>query len=276
MPKVITKTVFILFGASVLFAAVLRGVQLFLLTDASGFILKDASGTVTAFYVLCAAVLALCGIAFSKKLTPTQPFDGRKSKLLFCVCLLAGAAMFYDFVYRCISGYNYFSRNSYIELNYIIPLLLAGVAALFCSVYFIVMGASFATDKYDFRQLKYFHLALVIRFLLVLSTRFTRYDDGFFAEENILLYTVLIFGILFSLVLIGCVDGGTDRVMILCFCALSYSVLSFILSVPKVIAIVFGAQTSNAEFSPISYLFTGVFAAALAFEALRKDRSKEV
>lgn len=276
MPKIITKSVFILFGASVLSAAVLRCVQLFLLTDPSGFILKDAAGTVTAFYILCAAAVAFCGTTFSKKRTPAQPFDGRKSKPLFYACILVGAAMFYDFVYRCISGYNYFSRNPYIELNYFIPLILAGVAALFCTVYFIAMGVSFVTDKYDFRQLKLLHLALVIRFLLLLFTRFTRYDDGFFAEENILLYAVLLFGILFSLVLIVCVDGGTQRIRVLCFSCLSYAALSFVLSVPKVIAILFGAQMSNAEFSPISYLFTGIFAAVLTFEALRKDKSIEV
>lgn len=277
MPKIITKTVFILFGASVISAAVLRCFQLFTLTDTStGFIAEKASGTVTAFYILCALSVAFCGIAFSNKLTPFQPFDGRKSKPLFYTCLVSGAAMFYDFVYQCISCYKYLARNPYIELNYLIPMLLAGIAALFCTFYFIVMGISFVTDKYDFRRLRFLHLALVIRFLLVLFTRFTRYDDGFLAEENILFYAVLLMGILFSIAFIGCVDGNSAKLRTLCFSGMAYAALSFLLSVPRMIAFVAGAQINGSAFSTVSYLFTGIFAAVLTAEAFRKDKSIEV
>ena len=277
MPKTLTKFAFGFFGASVLCAAALRCAQLFSFTDATtGFVLKEASGSVWAVYVLCILAAALCGIFFLKDFTPVDPFCKKERKSLFCVCILAGAAMFYDFVHQCVNCFSYASRTAYLELNYLIPLLLIGIAAIFCTFYFIIMGISFVTDKYDFRQLMYFHLALAIWFVLGLLTSLTRYDDSYLAVENNLRYAVLFFGIMFSLVLIRCIDGSAAKLKLLCFMGASYFALSFILSVPRIIAFIAGAKLSDADFSSVSYLFTGIFAAVLTYETLKKQKFKEV
>ena len=277
MPKILTKIAFGFFGASVLFAAALRCVQLFAFTDAStGFVFKEASGTVNAVCVLCVIAVALCGILFHKKIPVADPFGQKDGRRLLYVCILAGAAMFYDFVHQCVNCFNYASRTTYLELNYLIPVLLTGIAALLCTFYFIIMGISFVTDKYDFRQLMYFHFAPVIWFVLGLLTSLTRYDDSYLAVENNLRYAVLFFGITFSLVLIRCIDGGAAKLKMLCFTGASYFALSFILSVPGIIAIIGGAKLNGGDHSFVSYLFTGIFAAALTSEALKKQNHKEV
>ena len=277
MPKTLTKIVFGFFGASVLFAAALRCVQLFLFTDTStGFVLQEASASVSAVYILCVFAAALCGIFFHKRLTPVDPFGKKENRRLFYVCLLTGAAMFYDFVHQCVNCFSYASRTTYLELNYLIPIFLTGITALLCTFYFIIMGISFVTDKYDFRHLVYFHLTLAIWFVLGLLTSLTRYDDSYLAVENNLRYAVLFLGITFSLVLIRCIDGGSAKLKMLCFTGASYSALSFILSAPRIIAFIAGAKLSNTDHSFVSYLFTGIFAAVLTAETLKKQKLKEV
>lgn len=273
MPKVLTKTVFALFGASVLFAAALRCVQLFSFTDSStGFVLKEASASVSAVYILSVIAVSLCGIFFIKKITPVDPFGKKENRRLFYVCILAGAAMFYDFVHQCVNCFSYASRTTFIELNYLIPLLLTGITALFCTFYFIIMGISFVTDKYDFKQLMYFHLVPAVWFALGLLTSLTRYDDSYLAAQNNLRYAVLFFGITFSLVLIRCIDGGSAKLKWLCFTGASYAALSFILSVPNIIALIAGAELNDVDYSFISYLFTGIFAAVITAETLKKHK----
>lgn len=277
MPKTLTKIAFGFFDASVLCAAVLRCVQLFLFTDIStGFVLKEASFTAGAVYILCVSAVVLCGIFFHKKLTPADPFSKKESKPLFYICIITGAAMFYDFIHQCVNCFNYASRTTYFELNYFVPMLLTGIAAILCTFYFIIMGVSFVTDKYDFKQLVYFHLALAVWFISGFFIKFTSYDDGYLAVENNLRYAVLLFGIMFSIALIRGIDGVPAKPRTLCFAGLAYAALSFILAAPRIIAFIGGAELNKAEFSSVSYLFTGIFAAVLTIEALKKDKTKEV
>ena len=277
MPKVLTKTVFALFGASVLCAAALRCVQLVSQTDIkTGFVLKEASLSAGAVYILCVVAAACCGMLFNKRLTAIDPFAKNKSKRLFYVCVLTGAAMFYDFVHQCVNCYDYASRNAHFELNRFAPMLITGITAILCTFYFIIMGISFVTDKYDFRRFVRFHLVLAIRFIAELLTYLTRYDDGYFAVENNLRCAVLIFGIIFSVALIRNIDGNPAAPRALCFAGLSYAALSFILAVPRGIAFICGAELNKVDFSSVSYLFIGIFAIALTAEALKKDKTKEV
>lgn len=277
MPKVLTKTVFALFGASVLCAAALRCVQLFSQTDTkTGFVIKEAYLSAGAVYILCIVAAAVCGIFFHKKLAAVDPFSKNKSKPLFYICILTGAAMFYDFVHQCVNCYDYASRTAHFELNRFAPMLITGVTAILCTFYFIIMGISFLTDKYDFRRFVRFHLVLAIRFIAELLTYLTRYDDGFLAVENNLRCAVLIFGILFSIALIRNIDGSPAAPRALCFAGLSYAALSFILAVPRGIALICQAELNKVDFSAVSYLFIGLFAVALTAEALKKDKSKEV
>lgn len=277
MPSVLTKIVFSVFGASILCAAALRCVQLVLYTDAStGFVNREASATAAAVYILCALPAALCGVFFNRKVALANPFGKKGSRPLFYICVLTGAAMFYDFVHQCVNCFNYASRTASFEANLFLPMLLAGVAALLCTLYFIVMGISFVTDKYDFKRLTYFHLALAAWFVFGFFTRLTAYDDGFLAVENNLRFAVLLFGLFFSIALIRCIDVGAAKIRTLCFTGLSYAAFSFILSVPRMIAFICGAELNKADFSSIAYLFTGIFAAAVTIKAFTKNKTEEV
>lgn len=277
MPKVLTKTFFALFGASVLCAAALRCVQLFSQTDIkTGFVLKEASLSAGAVYILCIISAAACGIFFHKKLNAADPFGKNKSRALFYICILTGASMFYDFVHQCINCYNYASRTSDLELNRFIPMMIAGITAILCTFYFIIMGISFVTDKHDFRRFVRFHLVLALRFIVELLACLTRYDDGFLAVENNLHCAVLIFGIIFSIALIRNIDGDPAAAGMLCFAGTAYAALSFILAVPRGIAFIGGAELNRTAFSSVSYLFIGIFAVALTAEALKKNKTKEV
>lgn len=277
MPKVLTKFALGLFGASVLCAAALRCVQLFSKTDIqTGFIFKEESLSAGAIYILCVIAAAVCGIFFHKKLAVVDPFSENKSRPLYYICILTGAAMFYDFVHQCVNCYDYASRTAYFELNRFAPMLIAGITAILCTFYFIIMGISFVTDKHDFRRFIRFHLVLAIRFIAELLTYLTRYDDGFLAVENNLRCAVLIFGIIFSVALIKNIDGSPAAPRMLCFAGSAYAALSFILAVPREIAFIGSAELNKVDFSSVSYLCTGFFAAALAFQALKKDKTKEV
>lgn len=277
MPKVLTKTVFALFGASVLCAAALRCLQLFSQTDIkTGFLIKEASLSAGAVYILCVVAAACCGIFFNKRLTAIDPFTNNKSKRLFYVCVLTGAAMFYDFVHQCVNCYDYASRNAHLELNRFVPMFITGITAILCTFYFIIMGISFVTDKYDFRRFIRFHLVLAIRFIAELLTCLTRYDDGFLAVENNLRCAVLIFGIIFSVALLRNIDGSPAAPRVLCFAGLSYAALSFIFAVPRGIAFICGAELYKVDFSSVSYLFIGIFAIALTAEAFKIEKTKEV
>ncbi|MDE5671400.1 MAG: hypothetical protein K2I14_08100, partial [Eubacterium sp.] len=158
MPKILNKVFSAAFGAILLFCAVLRSIQLFLLTDAStGFIEKDWAGTIALFFTSCLAFILLLPVLLKYKAFK-NPFYKFKSNLLFAASAAAGAAMFYDFVFKCVFCYNYITEVSEPRLNYVLPICLAALSALLCSLYFIMMGISFKTDRYDFKRFKYFHI----------------------------------------------------------------------------------------------------------------------
>ena len=74
MPKMLTKIISVLFGASVICAAAVRCVQMFCYTNAStGFIIHGAEKTIVLFFIACAAV-----IMFSVLLCRKNAYRDRK------------------------------------------------------------------------------------------------------------------------------------------------------------------------------------------------------
>lgn len=270
MPKILKKVFSAAFGAFLLFATALRCIQLFSLTDAStGFIKRDSAGTMIIFFVSCLAFILLSAVLFKNE-PLKNPFHKSESRLRTYLCIAAGIAMFYDFVYKCVACYTYYIESS-VKLNYFIPVCLAAISALLCAFYFIMMGISFKTEHYDFRDLKYYHIVPVLWNLFILFSCLSNYNDGIFAEERILHYTALIFGILFFIKLIGCIDSDFRKLRQLCFFGFSYGALSFVLSVPRMIAFVFGADLFDVDFSAVTCFFMAVFAFSLSLSALKKD-----
>ncbi|MDE6123800.1 MAG: hypothetical protein K2G22_01050 [Eubacterium sp.] len=271
MPKLLTKMISVLFGASVLCATAVRCVQMFSYTNVStGFIMRGAEKTIALFFILCAAIVLFSALLCRKNVYK-NPFSKHKSRLVFYSCIFAAIAMFYDFVHQCINCYKYISENAHFEWNYFIPVCFVGISAVLCAFYFIIMGISFVTDKYDFRNLRYFHITPVCWNLFMLLSGLTRNDDGLYAEESILHYAVLIFGMLFYIAVIRCIDSDLRKLRIFCFLGFLYGALCIVLAVPRIAAIVFGADVYTVAFSASAYLFTGAFAVSLSAEALKDN-----
>lgn len=270
MPKILKKVFSAVFGAFLLFAAVLRCVQLFLYTDAStGFIDRNKAGTIVLFFASCLAFILLI-LFLLKRESFRNPFDQSESRLLFYVSAAAGVAMFYEFIFKCVNCSKYVASVSSVRLNYFIPICLAALFSLLCVLYFIMMGISFKTDNYDFRSFRYYHLVPVLWNLCILFSLLTDYNDGIYAEEKILHYAVLIFGILFFTELIRCVHSENKRLKCFCFSGLIYAALCFVLSVPRMVAFVFGAELFHVDFSAVTYLFMSLFAASLSLSAIKR------
>ena len=276
MPKTAEKIVNALFICAVLSAAALRFVQMFLLTDSSkGFIIGGYEATIGGLVALCAVFIGLFGIRTFVGGVYLNPFEINKSKCFSVAGVFAAAALFYDFIHQCINCYNYAVGERYFQLNYFIPLCLAGAAALLSSFYFIVFAVSFNTDKYDFRNFKYFHFVPVSWLLFTLVSQLTRYDDGIRSAESIIYFAVIIFGILFFIFSVKCIDGGDTSIKAFCFFGVIYGVMCLILALPRIAALIFGVQVYAVRFSSCAYLFTGIFALVLCASALKKDKSKE-
>ncbi|MCC8016272.1 MAG: hypothetical protein LIO43_02555 [Clostridiales bacterium] len=106
--------------------------------------------------------------------------------------------MFYDFVHQCLNCYTYLSKNTYPALNRILPMSLLGVFSLLCSIYYFFGCLAFSSSKYNFNELKFFHFVPVLWAVCGICLGFTEYDDGLYAEETILKYTVLFLPFCFS------------------------------------------------------------------------------
>ena len=274
MPKILTKIISVLFGASVICAAAVRCVQMFCYTNAStGFIIHGAEKTIVLFFIACAAVI-MFSVLLCRKNAYRNPFSKQRSRRVFYFCIFAAVAMFYDFVHQCINCYKYISENVHFEWNYFIPVCLVGISAVLCAFYFIIMGVSFVTDKYDFRNLSYFHIMPVCWNLFMLLCTLTRNDDGLYAQESILHYSVLILGMLFHIAVIRCLESNLHKLRAFCFFGFLYGAMCFVLAVPRIAAIVFGADVYTTAFSASTYFFTGAFAVSLSAEAL-KDNLEE-
>lgn len=274
MPKIKNKTVFFLAFSASFAAAAVRCVQVFLFTDyETGFIIKGAEPSMLAFFLLLALSVAFSAFVFFQKDLRRNPIEQESSRSLFICGILCGVFMFYDFVHQCINCYTYASKTTYLSMNYFIPMLLLGVFALLSSVYFVILAISFKTKQYDFKQLRLFHIVPFLWSLFGLFVSLTNYNDKLYAEETFLKYAVLIFALLFFFSFMGVVEKGRKMLNMLAFFGLSYGCLAFSIAVPRIAALVFGNILPAAEFSVLTFLFTGVFSIAVSMNILcqKKD-----
>lgn len=256
-------------AALLLLTAAIRCVQLLFLTDAStGLIDKNRAGTIILFFISCLVFILLIPV-FLKNKVFLNPFHKSRSRLLFFVSVAAGVAMFYDFVFKCVNCYKYAAAVSQPRLNYFIPVCFAALSALLCALYFIMMGVSFKTDRYDFKSFKYYHLVPLFWNLFVLFSMLTDYDDGIYAEEKTLHYIVLVFGMLFFAKLVGCINSDYNKLKSLCFSGLSYGALCLILSAPRIVAFLINVKPYGSDFSAVTYLFMSAFALTLSFKMIK-------
>lgn len=275
MPKAIKTVYAILVFGTAFSAIVLRTVQLLRFTDSSsGSIIKGAEDTIFVFYALCTASLILIAALLNEKLSGCGNPLSQKNRALCAAGVAAGFSMFCDFVHQCINCYEYLSKTSYAEMNYFIPLCVSGMAALACAFYYIIIGISFNTDKYDFRQFRYFHIMPIVWALSGILVGITRFIDKLYAEEVILQYAVLIAGIIFYIAFISCIDGSESALRFTGCAGLAYAVLAFSISLPRMAAVVFGYDISPVVFSSVTYFFTGAFALVFSLNIFKSQKKE--
>lgn len=269
MPKIVKNFISIFLSLTALSAIVLRVVQLIKYTDVeTGHILQSAKTTMLYFYLTCVIMILLSVLIAYKSKNCNNPFENKKNKTLSLFSLFAGVSLFYDFVHQALNCYEYIAKTSQIQMNYIIPLALVGISALASSFYFFLISSYFISNKYDFRQLKYFHLMPTMWMLFKLLICIVTYVDERYAEEAFFEYAVLIFGILFFIFVIKCMDNKEFNINHVVFTGLSYGLCSLIISVPRIFADFTKIETSEVSFSSITYLFTGIFALIFSVNAL--------
>lgn len=274
MPEILKKTFSAFSGAFILCAVILRTVIVLFYTDAStGFVRRSAAGITAAFCFCCVFSVLFCAAPLYKSAI-SNPFDKHKNKLIFYTGIFSGAAMFCDFVYQCVNLYRIFINGGFAELNYTIPLCLTAVSSVLCAFYFIIMGVSYKTDKYDFRCLKYYHIIPLCRHLFAVFMSLTRYNDGIYSLENIMYYAVLISGMVYFILFLGCLDGNVKILKPFCIVGFLYGVLCVVLTVPRIAGALY-ADVFADGFSSAVYLFMGILSFSLSAAVLKKDRLEE-
>lgn len=275
MPKV-KKTILLFTAFSAFLAAfVLRCVGLLGLNGSdTGELIKNGENVSAAFFVLVAVFIAFDAV-FSFIQSEMKTAYKCESKAVSVFSMLCCAAMFYDFVIQCLNCYNYTSKSSYVALNKIIPMVLCGVFALLSAVYFAVIGISFSSSRYDFRQVRVFGLFPLLWALCGVFTDLTDYTGGIFDEESVLKSLMLLFAMLFFLFFAGTAEDfeNAAKLKALVFSGLSYGMLCTVACVPRFIAFISRRAVEPAQYSGVAFMFSGAFAAAISFYILftKKD-----
>lgn len=274
MPKVVKNTTAVLLSLTAVSAIMLRIIQLIKFTDIeTGYIYQSATQSMHIFYIICFVMIVLSAIISYKSKCCNNPFEKEKSKTLSLFSFFAGISLFYDFVHQSVNCYEYISKNSQLQMNYLFPLVFVGISALACSFYFFLMGSYFVSDKYDFRQFKYFHLMPTAWILFKLLICIVTYVDERYAEEVFFQYELLIFGVCFYIFIIRCIDDDYFNLRHLAFTGISYALCSLIISIPRIVVWFMNAETSSVTFSSVTYLFTGLFALIFSVNILKPTKN---
>lgn len=276
MPKVVKNIISFFLSLTAISAIILRTVQLLKYTDTNtGYILQSATETMFAFYAICIAMILLCIVFSYKSKCCNIPFENKSNKTLSLFSALAGISLFYDFVHQSLNCYDYITTTSQVQKNYIIPLALVGISALVCSFYFFLMSSYFVSNKYDFRQFKYFHLMPTLWMLFKLLVCLVTYIDERYAEEAFFEYIVLIFGISFFIFVIKCMDNEKFNLNNVVFTGITYGLCALIISVPRIVVLLMNEEIVKVAFSSITYLFTGLFALNFSVNILKFQKITE-
>lgn len=248
-------------------AAVLRCLQLILYTDTeTGYITLNGEHTITDFYIFAFVAVALYGIyAFGKKRS-----DGEEvfapGRLFLVFSALSCAGMFYDFIHQCLNCYNYSVQTEYPAANRLAMMIACAVFALLSCVYFAVMCESFRSSRFDYGRLWLLRLAPVFWFMCNLLLGLTDYGDVFYDLDTVLKNFTVIAGLMFFFFLAGISENEVTRPRALAFSGFCYGSFSFILAFPRIVVFIAGTGLKAADYSFITFLFSGMFAFALSLK----------
>lgn len=248
-------------------AVIARCFQFFTQTDLSTGHLKSGGNMLS--LVIAALVIGACSLAFSLSAGEgATALCSKSSSPARVFMFLSSAALFYDFVRQCINIYNYFTKNSYVKLSYIIPLALFGVLALFAALYFFALGAFLNNRGYDFSRSNFLHYVPLFWAVFGLFTGLGVLDDLRDVQQTFYKTAVLIFAAVFFAVYAASFSRPGLNKRVLSGVGFAYSFVAAVYSLPELFALATGACSFNTVYFAGTYLITGAFAFSVSRDML--------
>ena len=259
------KTLIIFYSAVVLSSAavIVRCLQFFWHTDLSTGHLKS-SGTALSFVI---TALLACTIALSFTLCAgdgVSAISPKSNSFARGFMFLSAAALFYDFVRQCVNIYGYFTKNSYVKWNFIIPLAIFGVLALFSALYFFVLGLFSNNSGYDFSRISLLHYLPLFWAVFGLLTSLTVLEDLRDIQQSVYKTAALIFATLFFAVYAASFSKPALNKRALPGFGFAYSFVAAVYSFPELMALALGEYNFNTVYFAGTFLLTGAFAFSLS------------
>ena len=255
-------------------AAVIRCIQLFYYTDLStGYVVSGGKNLISELYLIIAvAVLLFAGVSFIFFNKKTSEFDFTPGKGMFLLSLLCAAGMFYDFIYQCVSCYDYISKTSYIAVNRVIPMVLCIISALICCAYFAILSQCSRSSRFEFGRLKILCFAPFLWVFCNVLVGLTAYGDALYDVDSALKNFCLVFGLLFFFFYAAQREKSFSRMGALAFFGYTYGALCFVLVFPRIVSLIAGVSLTAPEYSSPAFLFTGAFAFVAAINISFKKK----
>lgn len=248
-------------------AVVLRCVQFFIQTDLTTGYLKSGSAALSvAVIALCAGSIVLSFMIKARE--GAALFECRKGSNARAFMLLSGAALFFDFVRQCINVYSFFAKNSYIKWNYVIPLSLFGIFALFSSFYFFALAFITGDKSYDLKRLHVIHFVPLFWAVSGLLTSLTVLEDLRDVQQAVYKSAALVFAMLFFATYAAAFSQPSLYKKTVSAFGLSYAFISAVYSVPELLGLALGLYSLNSVYFAGTFLLTGAFAFAASGELI--------
>lgn len=261
------RFVTVLAAFAVLAGAVIRCILL------SGAVPAAESNDLSLCFYICfaASVLLFAASSFMLFSGKTDTVGPSPESGMFLPCISGAAGVFCDFIYQCLSCYDYVSRTAYPAANRIVPMIACAVFALLGCAYFIVLSICSRSRSFDLGRLRLLCFAPFLWALCHVLLGLTEYESAYNDTESALKYITLIFGLLFFFLLAAQKEDVKANGS-LAFFGFAYSAVCFVSAVPRIIAYAFGAQLPQAGYFSVSFLLVGVFAFAAAAEISFKKK----
>lgn len=154
------------------------------------------------FYICFAAgILLFAASSFMLFSGKTDTVGPSLESGMFLPCILGAAGVFCDFIYQCLSCYDYVSRTAYPAANRIVPMIACAVFALLSCAYFIVLSICSRSRSFDLGRLRLLCFTPLLWAFCHVLLGLTEYESAYNDTESALKYITLIFGLLFFFLL---------------------------------------------------------------------------
>lgn len=273
-----TKLPVVFIVLSVICACALRFFQLFSLTDTNTGLVVGGEKTSALIYALIAFCAVLCAVSAKSIKEKERKFTiaHKNPQILFCSGALS-VFFFADFIHQCFNCYNYVGRVSYVEMAYVIPLVISAALGIVSSFYYAALSMTINGANYDFRNFTVFHFApaaWAFTRLCVIMTKLVDFLDGI---ETYLEFVTLVLVICFSFSFVSAIDKKDGNITwLFAFSAVMLLSMSLLLTVPRILMMISGnyALLSDTDFSLGTYFMLGIFAVSVLKNA-NKESLKE-